>query len=96
MWEKIREPPNVIKKLSYVILELHSVRIKSSNVGKIKGTTKCDKSTIKCNVGTAQYEDETVKCEKNKRTTKCDKRIVRCDIGTTQYEDESVKCEKKN
>ena len=41
---------------------------------KKKGTTKCDESTIKCDVGITQYEDRTIKCEKNKRTTKCDKR----------------------
>ena len=28
-----------------------------------KGTTKCNKITIKCDVGTAQYENETIKCE---------------------------------
>ena len=31
---------------------------------KYKGTTKCDKSTVTYNVSTAQYNDETVKCEK--------------------------------
>ena len=47
-----------------------------------------------CDVGTAQYEDETVKCEKkNKRFVKYDKRIVTCNIRTTQYEDETIKCD---
>ena len=47
-------------------------------------------------VGTAQCENGTVKCEKKKKeTTKCDKRIVTCDVGTTQYEDGIGKCEKK-
>ena len=47
-------------------------------------------------VGTAQYEDETIKFEeKSKGTTKCEKRIVTCDVGTAQYENETVKCEKK-
>ena len=32
---------------------------------KNKGTTECDKSIVTCNVGAAQCEDETVKCEKN-------------------------------
>ena len=30
--KKIREPPNVTKELSHVILKLHTVRIESSNV----------------------------------------------------------------
>ena len=50
---------------------------------KKKGTTKCDKRTVKYNVGTAQYEDETIKCEKkNKGTSKCEKRTVTCDVRT--------------
>ena len=31
------------KELSHAMLELHNVRIKSSNVRKIKGTVKCEK-----------------------------------------------------
>ena len=52
------------KVLLNVILELHNIRMKPSNIRKNKGTTKCDKSTVKCDVRIAQYEDETVKCEK--------------------------------
>ena len=52
--------------------------------------------TITCDVGTAQYEDETIKCEKNKWTTKCDKRIVTYDLKTAQCEDGTIKCEKIN
>ena len=33
---------------------------------KKKGTTECDKSTITCDVGTTQYEDDTIKCKKKK------------------------------
>ena len=33
---------------------------------KKKGTTECDKRIITCNDGTAQYDDEIVKCEKKK------------------------------
>ena len=45
--KKVREPPNVTKELSYVLLELHNVRIKSSNVRKKnKGTTKCEKKKM--------------------------------------------------
>ena len=38
-----------------------------SNVRKNKGTIECDKSIVICDVGIAQYEDGTVKCEKKKR-----------------------------
>ena len=31
---------------------------------KKKVTRKCDKSTVNYDVGTAQYEDRTAKCEK--------------------------------
>ena len=31
-----------------------------------EGTIECDKSTITCDVGTTQYEDGIVKCEKKK------------------------------
>ena len=42
--------------------------MKPSNVRKkSKGTTKCEKKTVTCDVGAAQYEDETVKCEKKVR-----------------------------
>ena len=34
MRKKIREPPNVRKKLSHVMLELYNVRMKLSNVRK--------------------------------------------------------------
>ena len=50
-----------------------------------------------CEIGTAQYENEIIKCEKKKSKgiTKCEKITVTCDVGTTQCEDETVKCEKK-
>ena len=32
--KKVREPPNVTKELSYVMLEPHNMRMKSSNVRK--------------------------------------------------------------
>ena len=32
--KKVREPPNVRKKLSHVMLELHNMRMKPSNVRK--------------------------------------------------------------
>ena len=42
--KKVREPPNVTKELSHVVLKPHNVRMEPSNVRKkIKGTTKCEK-----------------------------------------------------
>ena len=49
------------------MLELHNVKMKSLDVRKNKGTTKCNKRTVTCDVGTAQCEDETFKCEKKIR-----------------------------
>ena len=63
---------------------------------KNKGTTKCDKRTVICDVGIAQCENETIKCEeKNRGTTKCDKSTIKCDIGTAQCGDGTVKCKEK-
>ena len=53
---------------------------------KNKGTTKCDKIKVTCDIGTIQCEDETVVCDKS---------TVTYDVGTTQCEDETVKCEKQ-
>ena len=52
--------------------------------GKSKGTTKYDKRIVTCDVGTAQYENETIRCEekKNKRTANCDKRTIIYDVAT--------------
>ena len=41
------------KVLSNVMLELHNMKMEPLDVRKNKGTTKCDKCTIKCDVGTA-------------------------------------------
>ena len=51
--KKIRKPPNVTKAPSNVMLELHNMRMEPSNVIKIKGTIKCDKRIVTCDVGTA-------------------------------------------
>ena len=34
---------------------------------KNKGTTKCKKRTVTCDIGTIKCKDETVKCEKKVR-----------------------------
>ena len=43
------------------MLKLYNMRMELSNVRK---STKCDKRTVICDVGTAQYEDETIKYKK--------------------------------
>ena len=66
--KKIREPPNVTKELSHAMLKLHNVRMKPLNMRKkSKRTAKCEKKTVTCDIGTAQYKDETIKCEKKVR-----------------------------
>ena len=78
------------------MLVLPNVTMEPSNVRKKKGITKCDKSIVICDVGTAQYKDGTIKCEKkNKKTTKCDKSIIQCDVGTAKCDNRTIKCEKK-
>ena len=49
------------KVQSRMILVLHNVRMKPSNMRKKKNkrTTKCDKSIVKYDIGIAQCEDET-------------------------------------
>ena len=50
----IRKPLNVTKEPSYVMLESHNLRMESSNVRKkkSKGTTKCEKRIVTCDIGT--------------------------------------------
>ena len=57
---------SVTKVQSHVMLVLHNVRMVPSNVGKNKGTTEYDESTITCDVSTTQYENGIIKCEKKK------------------------------
>ena len=49
------------------MLVLHNVKMVPSNIRKNKGIFKCDKNTVTCDVGTAQSEDDTMKCEKKIR-----------------------------
>ena len=64
MRKKIKEPLNVTKVQSYVMLVLYNVRMVPSNVGKNKKTTECDKSIVTCDVGTVQCEDDTINLRK--------------------------------
>ena len=53
MWEKIKEPLNMTREPSHMMLELYNVDGTVKYEKKNKGTTKCDKSTVKCDVITA-------------------------------------------
>ena len=45
--KKVREPPNVAKKLSYMILEPHNMRMKLSNLRKkVREPPMCGKKII--------------------------------------------------
>ena len=64
---------------------------------KSKGTTKCHKRIVICDIGTAQYDDRIVKYEKkgSTGTTKCEEKTVTYDVGTAQCKNITVKCEKR-
>ena len=50
------------KVQSHVMLLLYILRMVLSNVRKKnKGATEYDKSTVTCDIGTAQCEDDTIK-----------------------------------
>ena len=50
------------------MLESHNVRMEPSNVRKkSKRIAQCEKRTVTYDVGIAQCEDETIKCEKKVR-----------------------------
>ena len=52
------------KVQSHVMLILLNVTIESSNLRKNKGTTICDKRTVKFDIGIAQCDNGTIKFEK--------------------------------
>ena len=84
------------KELLHVMLALHNMRMKPSNVRKNKGTSECDQRTVTCDIGTTQFENGTIKCEKQSEgTTKFVKRTVTYDAGIARSKDGTVKCEKK-
>ena len=61
---KKKEPLIVTKVWSCVMLVLSNVTMKPSNVRKKKGTTEYDKSIVTCDIGTAQFDNGIIKCEK--------------------------------
>ena len=49
-----------------VIFKIFTILIKNETVKcekKNKGTTKCDKRIVTCDIGTTQCENRTIKCE---------------------------------
>ena len=85
------------KELSHMMLELHNVRMKPSNVRKKvrePSNVKKELSQVMLELHNVRMEQSNVR-KKSKGTTKCEKRTVICDIGTAQCEDETVKCKKK-
>ena len=79
------------------MLVLLNMTIEPSNLKKKKkGTTIYDKRTVKCDIGTTQCDNVTIKCkEKKKGTTKCEKKTVKCNVRTAQCDDGTVKSKKK-
>ena len=66
---------------------------------KKKWTTKGDKITVTCDVGIAQYEDETVKCEKKVRkppNVKKELSHVMLELYNVRIESSSVRKKKGN
>jgi len=62
---KNRVSLNVTKVKSDVMLVLHNVTIEPSNLREEKkGTTICDRRIVKCDIGTAQCDNETIKFKK--------------------------------
>ena len=55
----------MVKVQSYVMLILPNVTMGPSNVRKKnKGTIECGKSKVICDVGIADCDNKTIKCEK--------------------------------
>ena len=49
----------VIFKIFSILIENETIKCEE----KKKGTTKCDKRIVTCDVGTTQCENRTIKCE---------------------------------
>ena len=62
--KKIREPLNVTKVHSHMMLVLQKVMMVPSNVRKKIGEPECDKSIVTCDVSTTKCENCTIEYEK--------------------------------
>ena len=56
--KKVREPPNVTKELSYVMLDCTMWEWNHQMWEKSKGTIEYDKKTVTCEDGTAKCEEK--------------------------------------
>ena len=83
--KKKREPPNVIKKLSNVMLELHNVRMEASNVRKkVRELPNMRKelSYVILELHNMRIEaSDMKKKKKSKGITKSEKKTITCNIG---------------
>ena len=74
------------KELSYVMLELHNVKINLSNVRKKKvkepPNVRKDLSHMILELHNVRMKPSNVR-KKNKKIAQCEKRTVTCDVGTT-------------
>ena len=82
--KKVKEPPNVRKELSHVMLALRNVKMIPSNVRK-KIREPPNVKNVQSHVMLVLHNVKMVlsNVRKNKRTTECDKNTVTCDLGTT-------------
>ena len=65
------------------MLVLPNITMEPLNLRKInKWTTICEKRTVKCDIGIAQYDNRIIKCEKKKKGNHlmCEKKTVKCDV----------------
>ena len=80
---KIKEPPNVTKVQSHVMLILANVTIELSNVRKIKVPSNVRKVRSNVILVLPNVTVEPSNVRKNKETIECDKSIVTCNVSTT-------------
>ena len=84
------------KELSHVMLELHNVRMKPSNMRKIIRES-LNVTKVQSHVMLVLHNVRMIplNARKNNRTTECNKRIVTRDVRIAQCEDEIITCEEK-
>ena len=91
-----REPPNVTKVQSHVMLVLHNVRMVPSNVRK-KIKEPPNVTEVQSHVMLVLHNVRVVpsNVRKNKRTAEYNKSTIIFDVSTTQCEDGIIKYETK-
>ena len=80
------------KELLHVMLELHNMRLKPSNVRK-KRRESLNVTKVQSHVILVLHNVRIVpsNARRNNRTIECDKRIVTCDVGIAQCENEIIR-----